>query len=195
MNKLNRFHNWRRMHRWNRQYRNGRWDRLRSEREVSRYQKIIDSIKQFAPENPSILDIGCGEGLLTERMDPIDYSHFLGLDFSKESIKLATKKNLPKTIFLSEDAVKFRPQQKFDVIVFNEAFYYIHESEKQNVLTRMLENLTPEGILIISIFRERPGSWEYFRNDHRLKELDFTTVTTKEELLYWKIGVYKKTTE
>ena len=192
MNLIDKFHNWRRMHRWNRQYKSGRWNNLKSEKEVARYQKIIDFIKQFGQKNPSILDIGCGEGVLTERMNANDFSYFMGLDFSSESIKLAAKKNLPKTKFIAADAVKFHPEQEFDIIVFNEAFYYIHDSEKQNVLTRMLDSLTPNGILIISIFREGPGSWEYFKNDKRLTELDFTVVTTEEKQRYWKIGIYKK---
>ncbi|MEM0518392.1 class I SAM-dependent methyltransferase [Aequorivita flava] len=192
MNLLDKFHNWRRKQRWNRQYKKGRWESLRSEKEASRYHKIIEFINRFSPENPSILDIGCGDGLLTERMAPEACSYFLGLDFSKESIKIASKKKLPKAEFLAADAVKFQPQQDFDVIVFNEAFYYIHETEKQNVLDRMLKSLTKDGIIITSIYREGHGCWEYFKEDKRLKELDFTTVTTDEELRYWKIGVYKK---
>lgn len=192
MNLLDKFHNWRRKQRWNRQYKQGRWQSLRSEKEALRYQKIIEYINRFSPKNPSILDIGCGDGLLTERISPEDYSYFLGLDFSKESIKIASEKNLPKAEFLAADAVKFQPQQDFDVIVFNEAFYYIHETEKQNVLDRMLSNLTDGGIIITSIYREGHGCWEYFKEDKRLKELDFTTVKTDEELRYWKIGVYKK---
>lgn len=192
MNLLDKFHNWRRKQRWNRQYKKGRWQSLRSEKEALRYQKIIEYINRFSPKNPSILDIGCGDGLLTERMNPEDYSYFLGLDFSKESIKIASKKKLPKAEFLAADAVKFQPKQSFDVIVFNEAFYYIHETEKQNVLDRMLSKLTDGGIIITSIYREGHGCWEYFKEDKRLKELDFTTVKTDEELRYWKIGVYKK---
>jgi 2-polyprenyl-3-methyl-5-hydroxy-6-metoxy-1,4-benzoquinol methylase len=192
LNLLDKFHNWRRKQRWNRQYKKGRWQSLRSEKEALRYQKIIEYINRFSPKNPSILDIGCGDGLLTERMNPEDYSYFLGLDFSKESIKIASKKKLPKAEFLAADAVKFQPKQSFDVIVFNEAFYYIHETEKQNVLDRMLSKLTDGGIIITSIYREGHGCWEYFKEDKRLKELDFTTVKTDEELRYWKIGVYKK---
>ncbi len=192
MNLLDKFHNWRRKQRWNRQYKKGRWESLRSEKEAIRYNKIIEFIKRFSPKNPSILDIGCGDGLLTERISPEDYSFFLGLDFSNESIKIASKKKLPKAEFLAADAVKFQPKQSFDVIVFNEAFYYIHETEKQNVLDRMLKSLTKDGIIITSIYREGHGCWEYFKEDKRLKELDFTTVTTDEELCYWKIGVYKK---
>ncbi len=192
MNLLEKFHHWRRRQRWNKQYKQGRWQSLRSEREAVRYQKIIEHIKVFGPKNPSILDIGCGDGLLTERMSTHDYSYFLGVDFSKESIKLASKKKLPNAEFQFKDAISFYPKRKYDCIVFNEAFYYIHESEKQNVLDRMLNQLTAKGILIVSIYREGHGCWKYFKDDPRLQELDFTTIRTDEKLRYWKIGAYKK---
>ena len=76
------------------------------------------------------------------------------------------------------------------MIVFNEAFYYIHDSEKQNVLDRMLNSLTERGIIITSIYREGHGCWEYFKENENLNELSFETVTTDEELRYWKIGAY-----
>ena len=86
----------------------------------------------------------------------------------------------------------YKPNEKFDVIVFNEAFYYIHNSEKENVLNTMIDSLNPNGIIITSIYREGIGCWEYFNNP-ALKQLDFTTVKTSEAKTYWKIGVYKKT--
>lgn len=192
MNILDKFHHWRRRQRWNKQYKQGRWESLGSEKEAVRYQKIIELIEVFAPKAPSILDIGCGDGLLTERMNPQNYSYFMGVDFSKESIKLATKKNLPKAEFQSVDAIKFYPKRKYDCIIFNEAFYYIHDSEKQNVLNRMLDQLTDGGILIVSIYREGLGCWEFFKENPNLQELEFTTLRTEEELRYWKIGAYKK---
>lgn len=192
MNLLDKFHNWRRKLRWDRQYKKGRWESLRGEKEAIRYQKIAAFIARYAKESPRVLDIGCGDGLLTERMPAESYSSFLGVDFSRESIKIASGKHLPKAEFLAADAVKFQPKQDFDVIVFNEAFYYIHETEKQNVLNRMLKNLTQDGIIITSIYREGHGCWKYFKEDKRLIELDFTTVKTDEDLRYWKIGVYKK---
>lgn len=192
MNLLGKFHNWRRMLRWNRQYKRGRWKNLQSEKEAVRYQKIIESLKKFAPTNPSILDIGCGEGLLSQRMDPKDYSYFLGVDFSKESIKIADEKKLPNAEFIFANALLFQPKQQFDAIIFNEVFYYIHQNEKQKVLDRMLASLTKDGILIASIYRGKENCWPYFKENKTLKELDFTIVKTNEELRYWKVGVYKK---
>jgi 2-polyprenyl-3-methyl-5-hydroxy-6-metoxy-1,4-benzoquinol methylase len=192
MNILDKFHNWRRKRRWNKQYRQGQWDNLKSEKEAKRYYQIIDYIKAYGRSNPAILDIGCGDGVLNERIKGLEFNYFLGLDFSEVSIEQAEKKNLPKAEFVAEDVVTFRPRRNFDVIVLNEAFYYIHNTEKENVLNRMLQHLNKDGIIITSIYREGIGCWEYFKENPKLKELEFTTVKTDEDLQYWKIGAYRK---
>lgn len=188
MNLLDKFHNWRRKLRWNKQYRRGRWDNLRKPIEAGRYTTIIEFIKSYGKSKPSILDLGAGEGVLNEYLSPKDYSYFLGVDFSSVSIEKAKTRNFVKAEFLTADIHTYSPHQKFDVIIFNEAFYYVHESEKQNVLDRMLSHLADNGILIVSIYREGIGCWEYF---DKLKQLNFKTVKTNEEKTYWKIGVYK----
>lgn len=188
MNIIDKFHNWRRKQRWNRQYKSGRWEKLKSETETVRYKKIVYYIKEFGQKKPSILDLGCGEGILCERMGKSDYSYFLGMDFSSVSINNAKSLNLHNAEFICVDIHSFQPKQKFDVIVFNEVFYYIHETEKQNVLNRMLECLNVNGIIITSIYREGLGCWNYFES---LEQLDFTTIQTDDEKTYWKVGVYK----
>lgn len=190
MNLLDKFHHWRRKMRWDKQYKSGRWDSLESEKELKRYQQIIDFIITRGAKNPSIMDIGSGDGVLTMRMQDTPYSYFLGLDFSKVSIEKAQKRKLPKAEFETADAITYIPKRKFDVIIFNEAFYYIHDTKKQEVLDRMIASLNEGGIIITSIYREGIGCWEFFKENSTLKELNYTTVTTDEELRYWKVGVY-----
>ena len=192
MNILDKFHHWRRKMRWDKQYKSGRWDSLASEKELKRYQQIIDYIDTHGNKNPSIMDIGSGDGVLTMRMEHVPYSYFLGLDFSKVSIEKANERKLPKAEFETADAITYIPKRKFDVIIFNEAFYYIHDTKKQEVLDRMIDALNEGGIIITSIYREGTGCWEFFKDHTNLKELDFTNVTTDEELRYWKVGVYSK---
>jgi len=193
MNLIDKFHHWRRKRRWNKQYKSGRWDSLKSDLEATRYYQILDYLKEFAPQNPAILDIGCGDGVLNQRISDYEFDYFLGVDFSSVSIEKAKAKNYPKAEFVAEDAITFTPKRNFDVIVFNEAFYYIPETERTRVLNLMLDHLTPNGIIITSIFREGTNCWEYFKENPKLKERAFTTVTTTKETTYWKIGVYSKT--
>lgn len=190
MNIIDKFHNWRRKQRWNRQYKSGRWEKLKGDIEAVRYQKIIDFMLEFGNDKPSVLDLGCGEGVLCERLNSKNYSYFFGMDFSSVSIKSATRLNLKNAEFLCADIHSFVPNQKFDVIVFNEVFYYIHESEKEKVLKRMIDNLKVDGIIITSIYREGTGCWDYYEKN--LKQLMFETIRTDNEKTYWKVGVYKK---
>lgn len=192
MNIVDKFHNWRRKLRWNKQYRKGRWESLKKEKEKVRYFKIIEYLKKYAPSEPDILDIGCGDGVLNLRMRDYEYSYFLGIDFSKVSITKAKANNFPNSHFEVTDIVNFTPSRNFDVVIFNEAFYYIHDSEKSNVLNRILNCLNKDGIIITSIYREGVGSWEHFKQHPGLKEEAFTILTTENDKTYWKIGVYRK---
>ncbi|MDG1793042.1 MAG: class I SAM-dependent methyltransferase [Flavobacteriaceae bacterium] len=194
MNKLSlldQFHIWRRKIRWNRQYKKGRWEYLKNNVEAPRYAKILESIKQDATAQPSVLDLGCGEGVLRLRLENETIGYFLGVDFSKVSIKTATKYNFKNSDFQVADLHYYKPPQEFDVIVFNEAFYYINDNVRAKVLNRILGKLKHGGILINSIYKEGVGCWEYF-DIPELEQLDFSKVTSKKESTYWKVGVYKK---
>tara|TARA_B100000508_G_C11392512_1_gene244113 strand:+ start:100 stop:681 length:582 start_codon:yes stop_codon:yes gene_type:complete len=191
MNLFDKFHHWRRRRRWNKQYRKGRWESLKSDLEKHRYEQIIQFMEQYGPKQPTILDLGCGDGVLTWRMQETDYTYFKGIDFSSVSIEKAKAKQLPKAEFECADIIHFQPSKNFDIIIFNEVFYYIPDSEKVDVMNRMFAHLNAGGIIITSIFREGIGCWEFFKENDQLKELNFTTVQTKKESTYWKIGVYE----
>ncbi|GGG57514.1 class I SAM-dependent methyltransferase [Bizionia arctica] len=186
---IDKFHNWRRKKRWDRQYKKGRWDNLKKPIEASRYHTIKEFIISYGKDQPSILDLGSGEGVLNEYLDLNSYNYFLGMDFSKVSIEKAKEKQFPNSNFITADIHSFTPDRKYDVIIFNEAFYYIQDSEKENVLNRILNFLEDEGILIVSIYQEGTSCWEYF---NKLQQLNHKVVKTQEEKRYWKIGAYKK---
>ena len=190
MNIVAKFHNWRRKQRWNKQYRKGRWENLKSDKERARYEKIVSFAEKHGIKNPDILDLGSGEGVLLDYFNTNTINSFFGMDFSSVSIKKANSTNREKGTFICADLHYFKPDNKYNIIVLNEAFYYIHDTKKKDVINMLIDHLKPNGIIIVSIFREGAGCWEFFKND-RFKELEFTTVKTEDQNTYWKIGAYK----
>lgn len=189
MDALDKFHNWRRKLRWNKQYRKGRWDSLKTNKELSRYATIVGYMTILGKENPSILDLGCGEGVLNEKIPHLDYSYFLGVDYSDVSVEKAKEKNFENAEFECADIHKFIPKRKFDIIVFNEVFYYVHEKERDTVLQRMIDHLEEDGIIITSMYRDNPANWVHFEV---MDKINFVTVKTEEETRFWQIGVFSK---
>ena len=150
---IDRFHHWRRKNRWNRQYKKGKWDYLNNDREDLRYQKIVEFISKYASKNPTILDLGAGEAVLNGKFDKNSYSHFYNVDFSKNSIDKAKQKQLPNSTSLVADIHNYNPNKTYDVIVFNEAYYYVHHNLKKEVLNRFIGKLKPNGLLVVSIYK------------------------------------------
>ena len=55
--------NWKRKLRWDRQYKSEKWNYLFENEEEPRYNGIINAISKYI-ENPKLLDLGAGEGVL-----------------------------------------------------------------------------------------------------------------------------------
>ena len=104
--------------------------------------------QHLAPAN--ILDAGCGEGLLAEKLKILPYKSYLGMDVSKEAIALATGRlGDERSRFTVADALAFDTDERFDVIVFNQSLYYL--SEPAALLVKYQKLLTPNGRIIVSM--------------------------------------------
>lgn len=187
-----RFKHWKRKIRWNRQYKKGKWAYLTNSREDLRYQKIIEYIRLYGSKQPVILDLGSGEAILNSKLDPNQYLKYYNVDYSDVSIKIANRKNLVNAENVVADIHTYNPDLNFDIIIFNEAFYYVNNDLKVDVLNRFVDKLKPNGILIISIYKEGLGCWNLFDESEKLKQLNFETVNTDREQTYWKVGAYQK---
>jgi len=134
---------------WDLQYTNKRWNYLSGYEEASHYSVIVGYIQYFKPTG-SILDIGCGEGILQARLTACGYSRYVGIDISDAAIQKARLREDAQTVFLSGDAESYIPLEPFDVIVFNEVLYYFNDPLK--IFARYMDFLKEDGILITSLF-------------------------------------------
>ncbi|WP_452220319.1 class I SAM-dependent methyltransferase [Lacinutrix salivirga] len=191
MNIVDKFRLWKRKQRWNSQYKNGKWEKLKGKEEAERYKTIGDFVLKSAPNNATLLELGCGEGILLHYLKAVNYKKYIGIDFSQVSITSAKTLNYKNTEFICADIHTYKPELLFDAIIFNESFYYIHKNERAKVLNTVLAHLKPNGLVINSVYKDKFNCWPYFEKD-LLKHLEFKTITGSHPENFWKIGVYKK---
>jgi 2-polyprenyl-3-methyl-5-hydroxy-6-metoxy-1,4-benzoquinol methylase len=131
------------------EYLGGKWDYLRCLNELARFSVVAGYCHHFR-EKGTILEVGCGEGILQERLCPSKYSRYVGVDISTEAIERASRKQDGKTLFFREDARIYRPDERFDVIVFNECLEYF--DDPLSILQRYEHFLAEDGIYVVSMF-------------------------------------------
>lgn len=105
------------------EYAKGKWEYLRDVSEFPRFSVVVGYCSYFK-HGGKILEVGCGEGLLQERLCPEQYSRYVGLDISAEAIKRAEHKANDKITFIQGDASTYTFAERFDVVVFNECLEY-----------------------------------------------------------------------
>ncbi|MHB1951583.1 MAG: class I SAM-dependent methyltransferase [Acidiferrobacteraceae bacterium] len=138
---------------WDLEYRNGRWDYLSGLDELAHYCVIAGYCRQLG-RGGSVLDVGCGEGILCDVLHETEYSFFLGIDFSEQAIRRASSRAREgKRLFCVADMHDFDPQRQFNIVVFNESLYYSHSPA--DVLRRYMRFLGPGGLVIVSMYLPR----------------------------------------
>jgi 2-polyprenyl-3-methyl-5-hydroxy-6-metoxy-1,4-benzoquinol methylase len=159
--------------RWEREYASGRWSYLGAIDELAHYSVIV-GYYAFLKPGGSVLDVGCGEGILQARLAPHGYCRYLGIDFAASAIDQMAARRDPTTEFRVADAASFTPSEKFDVIIFNESLYYFREPI--SIVERYLDFLASDGIIIVSmeVARNRVAIWNTIGTV--LNVVDATTV-------------------
>ena len=136
---------------WNRQFSKGKWDYL-GKVGVERARNAI-IIGVYAHDKKRILDVGAGEGALTDFLRTDEQKKgYVGLDISKEAVRIAKSKRSAYT-FLQGSAETFEPpdQKPYDLIIFNEVLYYFDHKQllKQYSSSKYLAK---DGIIVISVW-------------------------------------------
>ena len=100
--------------------------------------------------NTTVLDIGCGGGLVSEGLSKIGAT-VTGIDFIKENIKVAkmhAKKNNLEIDYFVKDFEKEKITSKYDVIIILEVLEHLNNWEE--FIKKIKLSLNKNGTLIIS---------------------------------------------
>jgi SAM-dependent methyltransferase len=127
-------------------------------------QKIID--EKIIPENASILDIGCGNGVLASWLAERDY-HVHGFDFVESAIEKARKihPEIPgKLNFICADATKPLPySEPFQVGIDRGTFHTIPKKNR-NEYAHEIGKVIEDGGCLIIVYALKVA-WKMCRSD------------------------------
>ncbi len=137
---------------WEEQWARGGWDFMRDLDELPRYAVIAGLLRHLRLAG-SVLDVGCGEGILWDYLRPLGCSRYVGVDVSQEAIARAGARAASDARFVAADAETYSPDEGFDAIVFNESVYYF--ADPLATVARYRRNLASGGVLVVSTFHSR----------------------------------------
>ena len=135
---------------WDQAYAGGEWDRLFDVTELAHYSIIVGYFAALRPGG-SVLDVGCGSGVLHRHLARVGYRRYVGVDGSEEALAAARQEAGDNARFVCGSADRYAPDEPFDAVVFNEILYYL--DDPVGTVQRYARHLNPEGIVLISIFR------------------------------------------
>ena len=111
-------------------------------------EKLISLLPRF--NYGSILEIGCGAGILTEQIkEKLVFSKFSCIDLVQQA-KEHIDKIIPDNIFKAGDIEKIELKEKYDLIISNAALQWCENFEK--TIEKLFLSLNKSGVLAVSAF-------------------------------------------
>lgn len=121
---------------------------------LSFLQKII---KKHSIKNNSVLDLGCGTGVLIHGLTD-SVKHLVGLDSSAEMLEVSKDKcrELSNVKFVNEDMRSFSLNKKFDLIIsFFDTLNYIRKlNQLEDIFKNVHRHLEPNGFFVFDVVNE-----------------------------------------
>ena len=98
----------------------------------------------------TVLEIGCGTGRIAKKIIS-QCKKYVGIDISKKTIDIARKhfESINNAIFINEDFLNYKVNQKYDVIYSTLTF--MHFKEKEKALINVFNLLKRNGKFVLSI--------------------------------------------
>lgn len=142
--------------------------------ELEMYDVLISKLVRFSQwSSPKVLDLCCGTGLLTARLERLGFwQEVVGLDINPLYLQEATKYCTDKVKFVLADAVTYQANELFDVVVGSSAYHHIRDQFKKRFAEQVAKNLKAGGFVYIidNLFPEyqdeksyRESQYEYYR--------------------------------
>ena len=118
--------------------------------DIKRLQIITKTLTEHLPPNATILDVGCGNGIISRGIGSKGFT-VLGIDVSDKAIEKARELNtLPNVKFEIISAEQLVNDGKtYQGVICSEVLEHLNQPEK--LLNTLYQSLTDDGILIVTV--------------------------------------------
>jgi len=96
----------------------------------------------------SILDVGCGDGKITDYLSALTQGKVVGVDLNADMIAFA-QATFERAIFMQMDAQKLEFEERFDIVFSNAALHWV--SNHEAVVSGIYRALKPGGKAILQM--------------------------------------------
>lgn len=122
-----------------------KWNAQKYTEDFSFVHQLGNSLIELinTPQNSLVLDLGCGNGALTKKIQEKGY-FVKGLDSSQELLNIA-RKNYPDIEFIEGDARNFTLPVPVDVVFSNAVFHWIEKDNQESLIKSVYNVLKPNG--------------------------------------------------
>ena len=153
------------------------WNKVAREKTFSTPFQL-DIYKKYVKKDDRILDIGCGYGRTLEELQNAGYNYLIGIDFSKEMIKLAKTKNPSIDFRPTNGSFLDFPDDSIDSVILLAVLTCIPDKDNQKQLIGEVHRvLKKEGIIYI--------------NDYLLNDTDMYLERYKKYQDKYEYGVFE----
>ncbi len=136
---------------WEDEYESGLWNRLHGNHEFARYT-LVSGYIQKSGQQVSLLDIGCGEGVILKYLNLGLIGDYTGIDIAQTALdKINPRRSQDRYICSSLE--NYSPDTKWDVVLFNEVLYYTSDPVAQ--LKKFERSLKKDGCFVISMYQKK----------------------------------------
>ena len=170
--------------------------------DIKRLKFIIEFLQQHIPPGGSVLDVGCGNGIISHSVGKRGFDVF-GIDISEKAIEKAmSKNNLPNVKFAVMSAEEFSTGKTYDAVICSEVLEHVFELDATlKEINRVMKSGSNILITCPFVWNEHEVPFDYarysrfalkdilnrngFEITHFAKSGNFMTTITQLRILYF----------